>query len=94
MAKVTFRDKPGQPLGKIARSDALAEQLEKFGSEVLASAKRDPNEEYTSTLDMHRFYTSGRSGRVSVQVGAAPIIGSRVEAKRGTLQRALGSAGL
>ena len=94
MAKVTFRDSPGQPLGKIARSDALAEQLEDIAEPVLAAAKRDPNPEYTKTLSMHRFYSRGRSGRVSVQVGAAPIIGSRVEAKRGTLQRALGSAGL
>jgi len=94
MTKVTFKEFPGQPMGKIARSDSIAEQLEKIGIVVLAAAKRDPNNAYTETLDMHRFYSRGRGGRVSIQVGAAAIIGSRVEAKRGTLQRALGSAGL
>jgi hypothetical protein len=94
MAKVTFKDAPGQPLGKIARSDSLAEKLEEIAAPVLEAARRDPNKAYTATLDMHRFYSGGRGGRVSIQVGAAAVIGSRVEAKRGTLQRALGSAGL
>ena len=92
MAKVTFSGRGD--LSKIAKSDALAEQLEEIAKPVLDAAMRDPNEEYTATLRMRRFVSSGRQGRVSVQIGAGPTIGGRVEAKRGTLARALGSAGL
>ena len=101
MAKVTFRDKSGDPMSKIATSGALGDQLEKVGAKVLAAAKTDPNATYVASLKMQRFITwrarnkrGGSAARVSVQVGAAPIIGSRVEAKRGTLSRALGRAGL
>ena len=92
MAKVTFSSRGD--LSKIAKSDALAEQLERIAQPVLDAALRDPNEEYTSTLRMRRYVTGGRKGRVSIQIGAGPTIGGRVEAKRGTLARALGSAGL
>lgn len=76
-------------LDDMLKSEALAAVLDKIGAEVLASAQTDPNTYYVSTLDQHRFYTD----RVRVQVGAAPGIGLAVEAKRGTLARALAAAG-
>lgn len=94
MARVTIRPSNGDALSKIARSDALAEQLETIARPVMDAAMTDPNPTYVESLRMRRFYTRGKRGRVSIQIGAAPIIGSRVEAKRGTLSRALGSSGL
>lgn len=96
MAKVRIKTSGAQSknFAKIMSSDGIASHLEAIASPVLAAARQDPNEFYVSTLSMHRFYTTGRSGRVSVQVGAAPEIGGLVEAKRGTLARALARAGL
>lgn len=93
-ARVTFRSTNPEALAKIAQSDELAEQLEGIASPVLAAARRDSNKAYVASLRMRRFHSRGRQGRVSIQIGAHPVIGSRVEAKRGTLQRALGEAGL
>lgn len=95
MAKVTIKESPQgfAALGRIMKSDEIAEQLEAIAEPVLEAAKRDPNERYVATLRMKRFYSRGRGGRVSIQIGAAPLIGSRVEAKRGTLARALGRIG-
>jgi len=81
-------------LDRIAKGDGLSEQLKPFADRILSAARRDPNAEYTRTLRMRRFVSRGRLGRTSWQVGAAPRIGSRVEAKRGTLNRAVGEAGL
>lgn len=92
MARVTIRQTGS--LDKVAKSTALAAQLEPFADAVLNAARRDPNPEYTKTLRKRQFISRGRRGRVSWQVGAAPTIGGRVEAKRGTLHRALGEAGL
>lgn len=92
MAKVTFKGKGS--LKQAASSDSLAEQLEGIAEPILSAARSDPNKYYVSTLTMHRFYSRGKRGRVTIQVGAEPRIGSRVEAKRGTLQRAVGRAGL
>lgn len=92
MARVTIKFE-GQALGRIARSEPLAQTLEGIAQPVLAQAQNDPNEYYVSTLRMRRFYSSGRRGRVAIQIGAAPQIGSRVEAIRGTLARALGLIG-
>ena len=96
MAKVTIKATSFTRKALIAlkKSDFIAAKLEPMADEVLAAAKRDPNEEYTKTLRKGTFVTGGPQGRIGWQVGAAPIIGSRVEAKRGTLQRALGEAGL
>lgn len=81
-------------LTKAFKSDHLAKQLEELATPILEAAKQDPNEYYVSTLDMHRFYSAARrTGRVSIQIGAAPEIGGLVEAKRGTLARAMGLAG-
>lgn len=92
MAKV--RLKVTGSLTKQMSSDKLAAQLEAIASPVLQEAKGDPNAYYVSTLRMRRFYSHGKQGRVSIQIGAGPKIGSRVEAKRGTLARALGRLGL
>lgn len=72
----------------ILKSPKLRAQLEDIGQQVLDAASTDPNQTYVDTLEMHTFESSSR---VTVQVGAAPGIGMAVEAKRGTLARALGS---
>lgn len=77
-------------LDQMLRSPEIVAVLEGIGSQVLAGAQSDPNPEYVASLRMQVF--QGRS-RSTVQVGAAPIIGMAVEAKRGTLARALGGAG-
>lgn len=96
MARVTIKATSFTRKAIIAlkKSDFIAAQLEPIAAEVLAAAKQDPNEEYTKTLQMRTFVTGGPGGRISWQIGAAPTIGARVEAKRGTLQRAIGSVGL
>ncbi len=91
MAKVTV--KPTGSLTKIATSNELGDHLWSVARPVFEQARRDPNDYYVSTLEMRRFVTRGRGGRVSIQIGAEPGIGERVEAKRGTLARALGLIG-
>jgi len=80
-------------LAKVMKSKALGDQLEDIARPVFEAAKSDPNEAYVASLEMRQFVSSGAKGRVSVQIGAHPVIGSRVEAKRGTLARALGLIG-
>lgn len=80
-------------LSALMHSDGIGAVLERVGAPVLAEAEKDPNEFYRSTLRMRLFHSSGPRGRVVVQIGAAPIIGGRVEAKRGTLARAIRRAG-
>lgn len=96
MARVTIRPTSFTRKAIIAlkKSDFIASQLEPMAQAVLDAARQDPNEEYAKTLGKRTFVTAGPAGRISWQIGAAPLIGARVEAKRGTLQRALGSAGL
>lgn len=60
---------------------------------VMDAAQRDPNPEYVASLQLRAFRSGGRRGRVSANITAAPMIGSAVEAKRGTLGRAIGNAG-
>ena len=72
------------------KSGAMEAILKEHAAPILAAAQSDPNPTYVASLDMHSFMSKSR---VSVQVGAAPIIGAAVEAKRGTLARAVGSAG-
>jgi hypothetical protein len=88
MARVTIKQTGS--LEKVAKSSELGDQLEKIAEPVFAAAKNDSNDYYVRTLRMKRFVSSGRRGRISIQIGAAPGIGGRVEAKRGTLARALG----
>lgn len=80
-------------MSALAHSDDIAAALEKVAEPVFEEARRDPNDYYVKTLRMKRFHSSGRRGRVVIQIGAAPIIGGRVEAKRGTLARAIRKAG-
>jgi hypothetical protein len=63
-------------------------------ADAVKDAVDDPNAEYMGTLQARTFHTKSARGvrRVVGQVGAAPGIGARVEAKRGTLARALGAA--
>ena len=75
---------------EMLKSPEILARLEEIGSKVLSAAKSDPNPTYVASLRMNTFESRSR---VSVQVGAAPIIGMAVEAKRGTLARALGQAG-
>jgi len=77
-------------LSEIMLSSEMEAELLKLGERVEAAASTDPNPAYVETLETHVFRTRDR---VHVQVGAAPGIGLAVEAKRGTLARALGSVG-
>lgn len=88
VAKVTVKAVPGA-ISKIARSGEMAVALEPFADNVLEAARRDPNEAFVATLRKRLFRSSGRAGRISWQVGAAPQIGIRVEAKRGVFARAI-----
>ena len=81
-------------LSRVARSEALAQQLEAISDPVWRYLQSDPNDYFRSTLRRRRFYTSGARGRVSIQMGAEETIGMRVQAKRGTFSRALNAAGL
>ena len=75
---------------EMLKSPEILARLEEIGSQVLSAAESDPNPTYVASLRMKAFESRSR---VSVQVGAAPIIGMAVESKRGTLARALGQAG-
>ena len=90
MAKSRVRVKQLRPLTPILKSPELEEILLEQGLRVEEAASSDPSPEYVATLDTHVFESEDRN---VVQVGAAPGIGTAVEAKRGTLARALGSLG-
>jgi len=77
-------------ISEMLKSPEIQARLEEIGGQVLSAAQSDPNPVYVASLRMQTFQSSSR---VSVQVGAAPGIGMAVEAKRGTLARALGQAG-
>lgn len=85
--------KPVRPIKEIAVSDELEQVLMSLAAPVLAAAEADPNPKYVESLRLRAFRSGGRRGRVSANVTAAPIIGSAVEAKRGTLGRAISRAG-
>ena len=91
---VRIRVKVSNPavIGRIMRSSELAAQLEPLADQVLHAAQQDPNEEFVKSLRKRLFISSGRAGRVSWQVGAAPWAVA-VEAVRGTMARALGRVG-
>ena len=92
MAKVTIKQTGS--LENVAKSDKLGDQLEQIADPVWDAVNRDPNAAYVASLRRRRFVSRGRQGRISIQIGADPVLGSRVEAKRGTMARALGEAGL
>lgn len=95
MARVLVRvtDANRRAFSALMHSDEVAGALEKVAGPVFEQAQQDPNDYYRATLWMRRFHSRGRRGRVVIQIGAAPIIGGRVEAKRGTLARAIRRAG-
>ena len=76
-------------LTEMLKSPQITAVLVGVGEQVLAAAQTDSNPTYVESLRLQVFESSSRN---TVQVGAAPIIGMAVEAKRGTLARALGSA--
>jgi hypothetical protein len=77
-------------LSEIMLSAEMESVLAQRADKVLEAARTDPNPVYVASLDVHTFRSKSR---VSIQVGAAPGIGAAVEAKRGTLAKALGSIG-
>lgn len=91
MAKYGWR--PNRPIRDIALSTELEKVVMGLAQPVMDAAQGDPNPEYVASLRLRAFRSGGARGRVSANVTAAPIIGSRVEAKRGTLGRAIGNAG-
>lgn len=95
MAKVSVKPTSTSRRAIIAlkKSNFIAEQLRPLAQTVFDEAGNDPNEEFVRTLRMRTFVSGGPAGRISWQIGAGPTIGSRVEAKRGTLARALGLIG-
>lgn len=96
MAKVSIRagSKSRSTIQAIAHSDVIAAQLRPIAQAVLERAAQDPNERYASQLRIGIHHSRGRFGRVSWRVGNPTALGARVEAKRGTLARALGAAGV
>lgn len=91
VAKITI--KGNLPISKIAVSGEMLAQLEPFARQVLDAAKHDPNETYVASLRMKSFLSHGKLARVSWQVGAAPTIGRRIEAKRSVFSRIVSSMG-
>lgn len=85
--------RPKRPIKDLALSSELETVLMDLAEPVLAEAQQDPNPEYVTSLQLRAFRSGGARGRVTANITAAPIIGSRVEAKRGTLGRAIGRAG-
>lgn len=96
MGNVTIRagSKSRSTIQAIAHSDVIAAQLRPIAQAVLDFASQDPNEPYVSLLRIRIHHSRGRFGRVSWRVGNPTALGARVEAKRGTLARALGAAGV
>ena len=93
MAK--FHVKQIRSLSVILTSTEIEGQLNKILDRVEANASRDPNREYVKSFRRQIFRSRG-SGRVADrkigQFGAAPGVGTAVEARRGTMARALREA--
>ena len=77
---------------ELLSSSGVAAELARVAEPVADAARRDPNAEYAASIRVTEHRSSGRSGRASARVGATPAFGMAVEAKRGTLARALGGA--
>lgn len=91
MAK--HRWKANRPIRDIAVSSELGDLLETLAAPVLAAAQQDPNPEYVESLQMRRRLSKGARARVAIIVSAAPGVGGSVEAKRGTMGKAINRAG-
>lgn len=92
-AQVVFKNENRQTIAKIAKSGKLLLQLEPIADEIMSEAQQDPNKEFVASLRKRMFVSSGPRGRASWQVGAHPIIGARVEAKRGVFHRIMARLG-
>ena len=77
---------------ELLTSAEMAAHMREVAEPVEAAARRDPNPEYAESVRLTDHVSAGRSARASSRVGAHPAFGMAVEAKRGTLQRALGEA--
>jgi hypothetical protein len=77
---------------ELLNSADVADGLRPFAASVESAARRDPNPEYSESIRVTEHRSQGRAGRVSLRIGATPAFGMAVEAKRGTLARALGEA--
>ena len=76
-------------MAELLSSHEVLGELEDVAGPVESAARRDPNPEYSESVRL----TEHRSpSRVSARVGASTAFGMAVEAKRGTLARALGEA--
>lgn len=73
-------------------SAEVADELAGHAERVADAARRDPNPEYAASIRVTEHRSQGGKARVSQRVGASPAFGMAVEAKRGTLARALGGA--
>ena len=84
---------PLSTLGRILNSDEMEDVVSGIARDVLQNI-RDPNAAFMASLRTQTFHTTSGRGvkRVVGQVGAAPGVGSRVEAARGPLARALGAS--
>lgn len=80
----------GRPLNAIAKSAETKAQLEPIADQIFEAASNDSNPDYVASLRKRPFLWTGPGGRWTWQIGAAPTIGARVEAKRGTMGRAVG----
>lgn len=77
---------------ELLNSAEIMSELREVGAPVESAARRDPNPEYAESIRMTEHHSQGPAGRGSVRIGATPAFGMAVEAKRGTLARALGEA--
>ncbi|WP_144834100.1 hypothetical protein [Microbacterium sp. BH-3-3-3] len=89
----TYGYKRLRPIREIAVSNELEAVVMKLAGPVIAAAQGDPNSEYVDSLELKAYRSGGRLGRVTANVTAAPALGAAVEAKRGTLGRAISRAG-
>lgn len=97
MSKVTV--KPARTARKamrgLAHSEGVSAFLRPVADKIHSQAAQDPNPRYVAALRTLEHHSGGHGGRVSWRVGCLiPSLGARVEAKRGTLARAMGGAGV
>lgn len=91
MAKRTKIQLQGRGIRDLLHDDGLANHLQGLGDRVEQIARSDPNPKYRESIRVTVHHSDGSRSRVSVRIGAMPYLGTAVEARRGTLQRALGS---
>lgn len=85
---------PLSTLGVILDSPEMAGIVSGIAQEIAGNIS-DSNAAFMASVRTQTFRTTSGRGvrRVVGQVGAAPGVGSRVEAKRGPIARALGASG-